>query len=312
MTNDASIKFSGSFADKFGELHRLDALDVNAALLLQPRHTGPRHFVRRALKCVVIKTTLASRALVCGQNGRLTRFARHTQVNEPNFAGLRVGSLKLELIRQRIATRGRTQNLFFRTVCRDRVAPPEADAGPILSGICRPTASAGRKTVKTKNLVMEDTRNHTSAPMLSAVINLPTPNSNGEASPESLVAQFISSRERLRQREQLLQAELAQIRSALKGLPAPLSPSAAPVPPPPKPSQRTGLDTAVAVVLAFGPLTKEQILEKLRAQAFPLPENPHIALNGVIYTRRFRRDGKLFSVAANAARGREQTSPPIL
>jgi len=33
FTNDARIKLSGSFADEFGELHRLDALDVDVALL---------------------------------------------------------------------------------------------------------------------------------------------------------------------------------------------------------------------------------------------------------------------------------------
>ena len=40
FANDASIKLSGSFADEFGELHRLDALDVDVALLSQPRHAG--------------------------------------------------------------------------------------------------------------------------------------------------------------------------------------------------------------------------------------------------------------------------------
>src|SRR5580704_15147691 len=31
FANDARIKLSGSFADEFGELHRLDALDVDVA-----------------------------------------------------------------------------------------------------------------------------------------------------------------------------------------------------------------------------------------------------------------------------------------
>lgn len=33
FANDPSIESSGSFADEFGELHRLDALDVYVALL---------------------------------------------------------------------------------------------------------------------------------------------------------------------------------------------------------------------------------------------------------------------------------------
>jgi len=143
---------------------------------------------------------------------------------------------------------------------------------------------------------MQNTQDRAPAPKSSAVLNLSAPHSNGESTPESLVAQFLSSREQLRQREQWLQAELAQIRSALKDLPPCPLPRVLPSPPP-KPRQHTGLGAAVAVVLSFGPLTKEQILEKLREQAFPLPENPRIALDTVIYTTRFRRDGDLFSVA---------------
>ena len=48
---------------------------------------------------------------------------------------------------------------------------------------------------------------------------------------------------------------------------------------------RTGLGAAVAIFLAFGPQTQEQILEKLREQALPLPENPLIALDTVIKPR---------------------------
>src|ERR1700752_2084233 len=45
VANDASIKFSGSFAHEFGELHALDALDVDVALLPQPRHAGQSDLV---------------------------------------------------------------------------------------------------------------------------------------------------------------------------------------------------------------------------------------------------------------------------
>jgi hypothetical protein len=50
VANDAGIKLPWSLADEFGELHRLNALDVGVALLPQSRHTGQGDFVRCALK----------------------------------------------------------------------------------------------------------------------------------------------------------------------------------------------------------------------------------------------------------------------
>jgi hypothetical protein len=149
---------------------------------------------------------------------------------------------------------------------------------------------------------MTDTRNHNPAPMPSAVINLYTSPSNGLSSPDSLVNQFISLRGQSLRREQSLAAALTQIRAALKDNPGHQSPPVVPAPPPHSASQRTGLTAAVADALAQGPLAKEQILEKLRGQGFPLPSNPRRAVDPVLYNKkRCRREGKLFSLVLKAA-----------
>jgi hypothetical protein len=142
---------------------------------------------------------------------------------------------------------------------------------------------------------MQNNRNQTPAPSSSAVINLSTPRTgNGLSSPESLVSQFLQLREQMLQREQALTAELAQIGAALKDLASP-PPTSAPPPPAPASGQRTGLTAAVVAVLAQGPRTKEQVVQALLAQGFPLPANPRSALDPILYNRkRFQREGKLF------------------
>ena len=45
VAEDVCSELPGSFADEFGELHGLKALDVQVALLSQPRHTGQGDFV---------------------------------------------------------------------------------------------------------------------------------------------------------------------------------------------------------------------------------------------------------------------------
>ena len=139
--------------------------------------------------------------------------------------------------------------------------------------------------------------------MPSAVINLSTTQAHGLAAPASLVSQFVSLKEQLIQREQSLAAELAQIHAALKDPPGQHSPPARAVLPVPHSSgQRTGLTAAIAGVLAPGPQSKEQILQKLIEQSFPLPANPRPAVNAVLYSnKRFRREGKLFSLVEKAA-----------
>ena len=131
--------------------------------------------------------------------------------------------------------------------------------------------------------------------MPSAVINLSTTQAHGLAAPASLVSQFVSLKEQLIQREQSL--------AALKDPPGQHSPPARAVLPVPHSSgQRTGLTAAIAGVLAPGPQSKEQILQKLIEQSFPLPANPRPAVNAVLYSnKRFRREGKLFSLVEKAA-----------
>jgi hypothetical protein len=96
---------------------------------------------------------------------------------------------------------------------------------------------------------------------------------------------------------------VAQIQAALKDLPAqhsPPGPAALPVRH--GPGRRTGLTAAIADILAQGPQTKEQILQKLHDRGFPLPAHPRPALNAVLYSNnRFRREGKLFSLVQKAA-----------
>ena len=53
FANDTSIKLSGSFVNELGELHRLDALDVDVAMLPQPLRSFDVLHV--ANPCVVLK-----------------------------------------------------------------------------------------------------------------------------------------------------------------------------------------------------------------------------------------------------------------
>src|SRR4051812_16708237 len=89
---DASVKLSGSFADELGELHRLDALDVDITLLSQPRHAGQCDLVRCVLKLRGDQYHAGQSQPGIGfsrQNERIARFTNHAQVDEPNFARLR-------------------------------------------------------------------------------------------------------------------------------------------------------------------------------------------------------------------------------
>jgi hypothetical protein len=147
---------------------------------------------------------------------------------------------------------------------------------------------------------MQPQRN-SSAPLNSAIIDLTTTNS----SDGSILAQYLNLRDKLVQREQSLETELEAIHSALKDF-ARCKVAPGPMLPPPAtmlsaPKRRTGLSAAVSAVLAGGPRTKEQILEALRAQGFPLPENGLIPLNAIMYTPRYRHEGKLFSLAVKTA-----------
>jgi len=114
------------------------------------------------------------------------------------------------------------------------------------------------------------------------------------------VASFLAARELLEQRKQELEAELIQIKRLLfvdnNGfVPVKL------ITPPPTPSSATrrsnaGLGKAVAEVLAKGPLTKEQIIEQLLARKFEFFGKPKPALDAVLYSKKIRREGKLFGL----------------
>ena len=116
------------------------------------------------------------------------------------------------------------------------------------------------------------------------------------------VAGFLAARESLEQRRRELEAELAHIQNLLLGEtngPVPvktLIPMPAPPPPPATVRSNRGLGQAVAEVLAQGPLTKEQIIERLLARKFTFFGKPKPALDAVLYSKKIRREGKLFGL----------------
>ncbi len=74
--------------------------------------------------------------------------------------------------------------------------------------------------------------------------------------------------------------------------------------PPPPPSGARGplrqygdLTGAVMAALRPGPRTKREILGELQAQAFAFGGPARQVLDSVLYTKRFRRKGKLFWLA---------------
>jgi len=130
--------------------------------------------------------------------------------------------------------------------------------------------------------------------------------------PDQAIAGFLAARDRLRQREQELEAEIVGIRLLLSGdesslvLPIPVPPT--PIPPsaparalPADPSHSNkGLRQAVIdLVRQRGPLTKDQIVEQLLAQNFQFFGKPKPALDPVLYSSKFQRNGKVFGLAVN-------------
>lgn len=85
-----------------------------------------------------------------------------------------------------------------------------------------------------------------------------------------------------------LSAELANRKPASVG----------PPPPAPAPHREYGdLTGAVMSALRSGPKTKREILTEMHAQAFPFGGAPREVLDSVLYSRNFRRAGKLFWLA---------------
>ncbi len=166
----------------------------------------------------------------------------------------------------------------------------------------RATGEANCQNPAKQKSTMQHKQNSSSAPTSSATTNLNTLASGDRPSPESLVAQFFGLRDRLVERQQTLEVELGQIRSALQDIRGDHPVPVLAIEPPVRTRRpRTGLGAAVCAALGEGPLTKEQILEKLESKGVVLPGNPRVAINTVIYSKRFQRDGKLFCLAEKTA-----------
>jgi len=157
------------------------------------------------------------------------------------------------------------------------------------------------------------------------LITLPAgaPSTNGlerqvNLNPDSAISSFLAARDRLRQRERELEAEISSIRQLLRGetdgLETPMAVPLTPPPPPPPPPppvpnvpppaaprhSNAGLRQAVTDLLKQkGALTKDQIVELLTAQNFQFFGKPKPALDPVLYGKKFQRNGKLFELAAN-------------
>ncbi len=115
------------------------------------------------------------------------------------------------------------------------------------------------------------------------------------------VAGFLTARAALQQRQRDLESELADIQKMLNGeghLPVPTEAVASPASAsPPRRRSNVGLTKAVIALLTHGPLTKDQIVEKLKAQNFAFFGQPKPALDPVLYSKKFQREGKLFGLA---------------
>ena len=115
------------------------------------------------------------------------------------------------------------------------------------------------------------------------------------------VANFLAARDLLQQREQELEGELADVRRLLNGEHHGTVPAESSPPPPAATSPRrsnTGLRQAVTeLILKHGPLTKDQIVALLEAGKFPFFGKPKPALDPVLYSKKFQRNGKVFGLA---------------
>jgi len=105
----------------------------------------------------------------------------------------------------------------------------------------------------------------------------------------------------LEQRQSQLEQELADIQSVLRGEARPPARAKITAPavlaPTPRAHPNRGLTKAVVALLANGPLTKDDIVSKLKAQNFPFFGSPKPALDPVLYGKKFKREGKLFRLA---------------
>ena len=122
------------------------------------------------------------------------------------------------------------------------------------------------------------------------------------------VANFLAAREQLRLRAQDLEAEIADLQQLLNGghdgavpvqtaSPPMALPSASP---PTLRRSNAGLRQAVTdLILQHGPMTKDQIVALLVTNKFPFFGKPKPALDPVLYSKKFQRNGKMFGLAVN-------------
>lgn len=148
------------------------------------------------------------------------------------------------------------------------------------------------------------TRQNSTAPALPAVTTF-TNNLNNRSDPAgpSAVAQFVAAKELLLRRRQELEQELIAIATALEptNLPGTETAQRRIVPPPKTKRSRGELTTTMVELLRGGPLDKAEIIRRLRERMPSLNSGARRAADSVLYGKRFRREGGLFSLAQTPA-----------
>ncbi|HYG35215.1 MAG TPA: hypothetical protein VEC99_10545 [Clostridia bacterium] len=132
----------------------------------------------------------------------------------------------------------------------------------------------------------------------SLVTNLTNGNLSREAANSSPVAQFVAARDGLLHRWQELKRELAEIKAALEPVTPNLGLCKEDMPVKRGPGRsRSKLTPIITKLLKDGPLTKAELIEKLRQQGVELADKPRKTVDPVLYNGHFRRNGKLFVLA---------------
>jgi hypothetical protein len=166
----------------------------------------------------------------------------------------------------------------------------------------------------------------TQAQLTTFPINAPStsgPERRDKSNPDPAIAGFLAAREQLRRREQELEAEIGEIRQLLgedtynPPKPTVVTPTRLPsatqatpaIAAPRRPN--TGLTQAVMdLITKHGPMTKDQLVDRLTGQNFPFFGKPKSALDTVLYGKKFQRNGKIFVLAVTPA-NKIQLSPAL-
>jgi hypothetical protein len=166
----------------------------------------------------------------------------------------------------------------------------------------------------------------TQAQLTTFPINAPSTSGlerRDKSNPDPAIAGFLAAREQLRRREQELEAEIGEIRQLLgedtynPPKPTVVTPTRLPsatqatpaIAAPRRPN--TGLTQAVMdLITKHGPMTKDQLVDRLTGQNFPFFGKPKSALDTVLYGKKFQRNGKIFVLAVTPA-NKIQLSPAL-